>query len=155
MTLSLLGDAIVAALLVATIAYAAVLNRRLAVLRGDREKFEALIHQLTLSTQRAEAGIAGLKVVTEEMGKSLERKVEHAKNLRDDLAYMLERGGGIADRLEGTIRARRDDPKVDLSDRKREPRLKVDPAPRGADEPARNLGPSRAERELLRAIAGR
>ena len=61
MMLSLFGDAVVAVLLIATIGYAAVLNRRLSVLRGDRAKLEELIQGLTVAAQRAEAGIAGLK----------------------------------------------------------------------------------------------
>ncbi len=100
MMLSLFGDVVVAALLVTTIAYAAVLNRRLGVLRNDRDKFQELIQGLTVAAQRAEAGIAGLKLAAEDVGRRLEKKIEEGQGLRDDLSYMLERGGGVADRLE-------------------------------------------------------
>jgi hypothetical protein len=160
MMLSLFGDAIVAVLLVATISYAAVLNQRLAVLRGDRAKLEELVLGLTVAAQRAEAGIAGLKAAADDVGRGLERRIEQARSLRDDLGYMLERGGPIADRLEGTIRARRDEPKPEGTERKREPKL--DPAPRpeprvaaATDDAPRGHASSRAERELLRALAGR
>jgi hypothetical protein len=158
MMLSLVGDAVVALLLIATIGYAATLNRRLAVLRGDRAKLEELINGLGSAAQRAEAGIAGLKGAAEDIGRELERKIEAGKRLKDDLAYMAERGGGIADRLEGGLRARRDDPPPP-PERKREARAEL---PRdetklaaSAPEPTRGLAPSRAERELLRALAGR
>jgi hypothetical protein len=161
MMLSLFGDAVVALLLIATISYAAVLNQRLAVLRNDRAKLEELVNGLTAAAQRAESGIAGLKEASEDHGQRLAKKIEDARTLRDDLTYLLERGGSIADRLEGTIRAKRDgakpepkrEPKPEPAQRA-EPRLSVGAAP--ADEgAARGLAPSRAERELLRALSGR
>jgi hypothetical protein len=163
MMLSLFGDAVVALLLVATIGYAAVLNRRLGVLRGDRAKLEELVQGLTVAAQRAEAGIHGLKAAAEDGGKRLESTIGEAQSLRDDLTYLLERGASIADRLEGTIRARRDGAKPEPYERKREakldppqrvqPRLGMAPAEEGGAP--RALAPSRAERDLLRALAGR
>lgn len=168
MMLSLFGDAIVAVLLVATISYAAVLNQRLAVLRGDRVKLEELVLGLTVAAQRAEAGIGQLRAAAEDVGRGLERRIEQARSLRDDLGYMLERGGPVADRLEGTIRARRDETKTEVkpdhktegTERKREPKLDTGARaePRiaaAADDAARGPAPSRAERQLLRALAGR
>jgi len=159
MMLSLFGDIVVAALLVTTIAYAAVLNRRLGVLRNDRDKFQELIQSLTVAAQRAEAGIAGLKLAAEDVGRRLEKKIEEGQGLRDDLSYMLERGGGVADRLEGTIRARREAATPEAApERKREP--KAEPPPRAPVRVEPKIAveaatPSRAERELLRALGGR
>ncbi len=70
---------------------------------------------------------------------------------------MLERGGGIADRLEGTIRARRENATPETTgERKREPKIDLVPrAPVAEPKPAadvaaaRAAAPSRAERELL------
>ncbi|HUK60763.1 MAG TPA: DUF6468 domain-containing protein [Stellaceae bacterium] len=160
MMLSLFGDAVVCLLLIVTISYAAILNRRLSVLRGDRAKLEALVAGLTVAAQRAEAGIAGLREASEDSGRRLEKQIELGKTLRDDLHYMLERGGQIADRLEGTIRARRDVARPDPADKKREPKLETPPRaePRAAAPEAgaaRTVAPSRAERELLRALASR
>jgi hypothetical protein len=160
MMLSLFGDAVVALLLIATISYAAVLNQRLSVLRNDRVKLEELVNGLTAAAQRAESGIAGLKEASEDHGQRLAKKIDDARALRDDLTYLVERGGNLADRLEGTIRARRDapkpepkrEPKPELPSRS-EPRLNI---PAAADDGAgRGLVQSRAERELLRALAGR
>lgn len=163
MMLSLFGDAVVAVLLIATISYAAVLNARLGVLRGDRAKLEELVQGLTVAAGRAEAGIAALKAAADDVGRRLEKKTEEGRGLRDDLTYMIERGVAIADRLEGGIRARREDAMLDAAtERKREP--KIDLAPRaahtaeaktdGAGAP-RASAPSRAERELMRALSGR
>jgi len=159
MMLSLFGDVVVAVLLIATISYAAVLNARLGVLRGDRAKLEELVRGLTVAADRAEAGIAALRAAAEDVGRRLEKKTEEGRGLRDDLTYMIERGVAIADRLEGGIRARREDAAPEPpTERKREP--KIDMAPRAAaeakpDAAARPAAPSRAERELMRALSGR
>ena len=157
MMLSLAGDGIVAVLLIATIGYAAVLNRRLALLRGDRAKIDEMIQALSGAAQRAEAGIAALKEGAAEMGQELERTIANARRLKDDLAYMVERGGAMADRLEGNIRARRDE--VPPPERKREPNneapARAEPKLTTPAADQRAMGPSRAERELLRALAGR
>ena len=163
MMLSLVGDGVVAVLLIATISYAAVLNRRLGVLRGDRAKLEALIQSLSVAAARAEVGIAGLKTAAEDVGRQLDKKTEEGRGLRDDLAYLLERGHGVADRLEDTIRARRDAGAPASSERKRdgrpEPALRAvpnaDTRSAGEDGRAPSPIPSRAERELLKALGGR
>ena len=159
MTPTLICDITVAFLLIATIGYVAVLNRRLGVLREDRAKLEELIKGLNIASSNAQAGIAGLRQATEEVGRDLEKELAAGRSLSDDLHYLIERGGSTADRLEGTIRARREDG----------PRVTEMPAPRASaggkvaqlhaapDSPAqeRPAQISRAERELLRALGGR
>jgi hypothetical protein len=113
MSLSVAVDLVVAILLVATIFYAIKLNRRLGILRGDRAELQSLVQNLAVASQHAEAGIAALKVAAEDIGRRLEKKVEEALSLREDLAYMIDGGSVVADRLEGTIRARRDESKVE------------------------------------------
>ncbi len=191
MMFSVFADAIVAVLLIATISYAAVLNRRLGLLRADRAKLEELVNGLTVATQRAEMAVGQLKSVATESGRDLERRTEQAQSLRDDLSYMVERGGTIADRLETGIRARREEPRPDVAPRPRpraepksEPGLRAEPTvasradipdPHPDPRPQPRLRPvskppveleemfeprrpattpSRAERELLRALSG-
>jgi hypothetical protein len=158
MTPTLITDIAVAVLLIATIGYVAVLNRRLGVLREDKAKLEELIKGLNAASTNAQAGIAGLRQATEEVGRDLEKQLTTGRSLRDDLHYLIERGGSVADRLEGTIRARREEA----------PRVTETPAPRasatgkvaqlhaGVDEQEpRTNQISRAERDLLRALGGR
>jgi hypothetical protein len=113
MMLSFAGDAIVALLLIATIGYSVVLNRRLGSVRSDREKFEVLVRNLNTASHRAEAAVGNLRVTADELSRRLEKKVEEARALSDDLTYMIERGGGIADKLANQIRAGRDGLKPD------------------------------------------
>jgi Domain of unknown function (DUF6468) len=174
MTLPLAGDIVVAILLVVTIVYAAMLNRRLASLRRDKMELQALIPTLGMASHGAEAAVAALKSANEDFGRQLATKVERAQGLRDDLAYMIERGNTLADRLEGGIRAGRDLPATVTPARKPEPRpVKVEAravsvagartsnvaeahTDSDADERQTDSSlPSRTERDLLRALAGR
>jgi hypothetical protein len=158
MTPTLISDITVAFLLITTIGYVAVLNRRLGVLRDDKAKLEELIKGLNAASINAQAGIAGLRQATEEVGRDLEKELVAGRSLRDDLHSLIERGGSVADRLEGTIRARREEA----------PRVAEMPGPRASaggkvaqlraapdeQQPPPNQI-SRAERELLRALGGR
>lgn len=106
MTLSLFLDVIVCFLLVATIIYAAMLNRRLMAFRSNRAEMETMIRTFSDACARAEAGTRSLRSATEEATR-LQAYLERSQNLRDDLAYLLERGGSLADRLEGGVRVAR------------------------------------------------
>jgi Domain of unknown function (DUF6468) len=112
--LSFAGDAIVALLLIATIGYSIVLNRRLTAVRSDREKFEVLVRNLNAASQRAEGAVTNLRVTADDLSRRLEKKVEEARALADDLTYMIERGDSIADKLANQIRAGRDALKPDF-----------------------------------------
>jgi cell division septum initiation protein DivIVA len=103
-------DVIVAALLVFTIAYAVVLNKRLAALRKDREALEKLASDFAAATARAENGIKRLKDTSAEASAAVKKNLGDARELRDDLAYLVERGETAADRLEASVRAARDLP---------------------------------------------
>jgi hypothetical protein len=66
MTLSLFLDVVVCFLLVATIVYAAMLNRRLMAFRSNRNEMEAMIRAFSDACARAEAGTRSLRTATEE-----------------------------------------------------------------------------------------
>ena len=108
MMLSFWTDAVVAVLLVATIGYSVLLNRRLSVIRSDRDKFEDLIRNLGTASQRAEAVVAKMRGSAEDLSQRLDKKIDEARGLSDDLVYMIERGGAIADKMAGLIRNGRD-----------------------------------------------
>ena len=159
MTLTLALDIVVAVLLLATIAYAMVLSRRLGALRDDKAQLQALVKSLDDSSRRAEAGIAALKTAADEIGRGLQEKVERGQALRTDLTYILEMGGTLADRLEGAIRAGRDGAKSVPAASDEAPASACRREPVGAAEPddrPRVTGfPSRAERLLRRALEAR
>jgi hypothetical protein len=178
MIFSVLMDLVVAGLLVAAIVYCVLLNRRLGALRADKGKLEEAIHGLHQVSLRAESGVAALRGAAEDIGRQLQEKIELAQSLREDLAYMIDRSGGVADRLEGAIRANRQATPApapqaapEASDPRQAEKKRRDPVPPAVTKPAapepapaadknaaaaRVAGfPSRAERELRRALDGR
>lgn len=104
---SLLLDGVLAALLIATIVYAAMLDRRLRTLRQSRDELQALLTNFTAATTEAQAGMASLRETTQTAAKDLKGELERAKALREDLAFLMERGDELADRLEGGVGAAR------------------------------------------------
>jgi hypothetical protein len=107
MTTGMILDVVVILLLVPTIVYAVILNRKLAALRRSREELSKVVNSFNEATMRAEAGIPKLKKATTEANHTLKDRVEKAQTLRDDLAFMIERAEELAGRLEGAVRAAR------------------------------------------------
>ena len=166
--MSLMLDALVAALLAATIVYAAILNRKLSRLRADRAALEAQIARFVECTQRAEASIKHLKAVSDEAGRSLQQPIDRAMAVRDELVFMIERGDSLSEKLSGRISAAREPRAPDASDmsaamprRDRNPRQAAPAQDRGAQDRGASsenendedgAGRSKAERDLLRAL---
>lgn len=105
--IGLAADAVVAVLLVATIAYAVVLNRKLAALRGTKAELETVASRLIESTEKAEGGIESLKDHALDSGETLQQKVDSAQGLVDDLQFLIEKGNGLAGRLDDLVGAAR------------------------------------------------
>ncbi|PPR65097.1 MAG: hypothetical protein CFH10_00010 [Alphaproteobacteria bacterium MarineAlpha4_Bin2] len=108
--LTLVLEIIGATLLMVMIVYAVRLNRRLSTLQEDKAEFERLLANFTESTSRAETSIARLKISATDTAQSLQESVTRAQALRDDLAFMFDRGDELANRLEGAIREARLEP---------------------------------------------
>ncbi len=154
LSFSLILDILIAVLLVATIGYAVALNRRLSLLRKDKDELEALTRKFADATTKADASIQNLKGSTESVAKELQKGLDKAEALRDDLSFLIDRGGSIADRLENGVRgARKEGAPVAKAEVPREtPRAKE--PPRRVPDPSEE-GPdarSKAEQELLKAL---
>lgn len=102
MTAGLVLDLLIAGLLAAAVAYGAVLNRRLGRLRRDGAELKTVIGDLDAVVERAEAGIAALKAARGPVeARPLQGTAEgQARELTDDLRFLIERGEAVADRLE-------------------------------------------------------
>ena len=167
MPYSLIVDVIVLGLLVVMIPYIVRLNKRLGMLRRDKAQLEKLATTFTESTRRADESLGGLKASAETM----QRKLDSAQALHDDLAFLLERGEKTADRLEEIIRlSRPDTPLAPSAGEETQPVQPTRPAetmkrapmmasPQPSEQPSQQTGEngegslrSEAERELLKAI---
>jgi hypothetical protein len=100
--LVLLLDAVIAVLLLATIVYAAILHRKLSVLRDSRQQMEQLVGRFTEANATAEKVLAEIRQAAGESGQALQSSIERGNALADDLMFLVERAGGLAKRLEGT-----------------------------------------------------
>ena len=103
MTWTVALDLLMAVLLATSIATTIVFSRRLNSMRADRAELEKLTQHFREATDRADHGVLGLKTSAQ----SLQERIEAARGLADDLQFLIERGGGIADRLEAEVRAAR------------------------------------------------
>ncbi|MEQ8332937.1 DUF6468 domain-containing protein [Nisaea sp.] len=105
-TLPLVLDGFLVLLLLATIVYAMILNRKLNRLRGNHDEMEVFVDKLNVACARAEAATAGLRNAGEN-GKAVFREsASKAEALRDELAFLVERADIVSSRLasvsEGT-----------------------------------------------------
>ncbi len=142
-------DIIVALLLAATIFYSVVLNRRLSALRSHRAELEALIIAFNDSCTRAEAGVRSLRTATEEAAR-LQQYLQRSQSIRDDLAFLVDRGAPLADRLEGGVRTARAE-----APRSAAPRASVTQAPPPVEvEEAVQTRPAPVSRLAERAARG-
>jgi ABC-type transporter Mla subunit MlaD len=160
MPYTLIIDIAVAVLLVVTISYAMVLNKRLNRLRKDKKDLENLARTFGESTQRAEENLNQLRTVAQ----ALDIQMQRAQTLRDDISFLADRGGSTADRLEELVREARDGlgvvPKpASATSAAGQPRKAPEIAPKrdvkddGKREGNSGIEPrSDAERELLRAL---
>ncbi len=144
---SLVLDILVAILLVATICYAIVLNRKLENLRRGKEEMEKLAASFGEATMRADGNIGKLK----ETARELQNGIEKAQALHDDLTFLIERGDKVADHLEETVRfARKESGYTPRNPIGRNTDTKDDHKDTIADK--QDKASSDAERELLKAL---
>ena len=95
-------------LLATTLFHALRLERALGVLKRDRSALEALVADFNASTRQAEQGIERLRAAADGAGRQIAKQVDAAGPLQDDLAFLVERGERLADRLDVLVRAGRD-----------------------------------------------
>jgi hypothetical protein len=132
-------ETVLVLLLAATLFHAIRLERALGVLKRDRAALEELVEGFNASTRQAESGIERLRTAADGAGRQIARQVEAGITLKDDLAFLAERGERLADKLEALVRAARP-----LAAESRTALPEAEPA-----------GPrlrSQAERELMKAL---
>tara|TARA_R110002012_G_scaffold41259_9_gene113070 strand:- start:2549 stop:3100 length:552 start_codon:yes stop_codon:yes gene_type:complete len=105
-TLPLILDGFLILLLLATIVYAMILNRKLNRLRGNHEEMDVFVDKLNVACARAEAATAGLRNAGESGKSVFKESASKAEALRDELAFLVERADIVSGRLasvsEGT-----------------------------------------------------
>ena len=130
MSVELLVNIIVILLLIPTIIFALLLNRRLEILRNSRADLGRLIEAFNDATTRAEAGIPRLKQAADSAGAQLKDQIARAQTLHDDIAFMLERAESVVSKLDSAVA--RPPVREPRRDRPAEPREEQKPRPRRA-----------------------
>lgn len=97
--LGIMLEIIVCLFLAATIAYCAMLDRRLRAMRSGQDGLRDLVRDLNIATQRAVSAIDGLKQASNATNDELGERVRSARALADELGLMLQAGNSIAERL--------------------------------------------------------
>lgn len=143
MTLLVTLDAVVAALLIATIGFCIVLNRRLGALRRNEAELKQMLAKFGEVANQAEAGIARLREAGTGAANELRERIGEAKALRDDLAFVTERSDRIAADLGRKLSASRP---------AQAPAAAPAPAPAPRVMTAASRAMSKVERELLAVL---
>jgi hypothetical protein len=92
-------ESLVAVLLLVTIGYCTLLNRRLKRLKADEQSMRAMIAELITATEIAERAIGGLKVTVRECDENLGAQLTAGTMLSAKLAKQVSAGEAILNRL--------------------------------------------------------
>jgi Domain of unknown function (DUF6468) len=97
--IGLVIESLVAVLLMLTIGYCILLNRRLRALKADEQSLKATISELITATEIAERAIGGLKLTVRDCDQNLGERLRTAERFSADLAAQLDAGEKILDRI--------------------------------------------------------
>ena len=89
---SLMIESMVALLLLLTIGYCAVLNRRLKRLKGDEQALKGTISELITATEIAGRAVAGLKATANECDQTLGERMRAAERFSTGMERQLKAG---------------------------------------------------------------
>jgi hypothetical protein len=104
-------ECLVAILLMLTVGYCMMLNRRLKLLKADEHSLRATISELITATEIAERAIAGLKITVRECDIGLGDRLGRAERLSSELDREVAAGKEVLSRLSQIVAAgRRQEP---------------------------------------------
>jgi hypothetical protein len=132
-------ESLVAILLMLTIGYCMLLNRRLKRLKADEHSLKATIAELITATEIAERAIGGLKHTVRDVNENLGSQLTAATEMTSQLKKQLSECDGVVRRLS----------KITLAARPASAAVAPEPAP----EPAPVLAPAPAPIPSAKAVA--
>jgi hypothetical protein len=100
-------ELVVAALLVVTIGYCMLLNKRLQRLRADEHSLKAVIGELVTATEIAERAIGGLKLAVRDVNENLGTRIASAAQMAEHLKRQLAEADNVVLRLSKIAMAAR------------------------------------------------
>ena len=100
-------ESLVAVLLLLTIGYCILLNKRLQRLKADEHSLKAVIGELITATEIAERAIGGLKHTVRDVNEHLGSQLAAANQMSEHLKHQLAEGDGVIRRLSKIVLAAR------------------------------------------------
>jgi hypothetical protein len=97
--LGMMIESLVALLLMLTVGYCMLLNRRLKLLKADEHALRATISELITATEIAERAIAGLKATMRDGEQVLSARLDRSGQLSADIERQLKAGEELLARL--------------------------------------------------------
>ena len=107
LSLGFVVEGLVTVLLVLTIGYCVVLNRRLKGLHADEEVLKATISELLTATEIAERAIVGLKATASECDRTLSERFVEAERVSAVIEDRLADGEAVLKRISEIAQAAR------------------------------------------------
>jgi chromosome segregation ATPase len=92
-------ESLVAVLLIMTIGYCMLLNKRLKRLKADEQSLKATIGELITATEIAERAIGGLKHTVRDVNENLGNQIVAATEMSRQLSKQLAEGDAVMRRL--------------------------------------------------------
>jgi uncharacterized protein DUF6468 len=106
MPISLIVEILLSLLLLATLGYCALLERRLSALRSGQDGLKETIGELNGAIANAGSSMRLLKAAAAGASETLDERLSRARSLADELSLLMISGERIADRIErGTPKA--------------------------------------------------
>jgi len=100
-------ESVVSVLLLLTIGYCMLLNKRLQRLRADEQTLKATISELITATEIAERAIAGLKLTVRDCDKTLGERLRTAERFVAEIDRQVGAGEDVLHRLLQIVTAAR------------------------------------------------
>lgn len=104
---NLLLNLLIIGLLMTTITYCWMLNRRIKIIQDSKSELSQLLQYFDESTTRASESIIALQSASKKIGENIQARIEKANFLMEDLAFMVEKGNRLANQLEASFAVNR------------------------------------------------
>lgn len=109
---NVLLNILLVALLMATIGYCYVLNRRIRILQDSRSELATLLKQFDDSTVKASETIVAMQTASKKIGDNIQLRIDKANYLLDDLSYAIEKASRLTSQIEASFAVNRARDKV-------------------------------------------
>lgn len=105
--LNILLNLLISVLLVATISYCFVLNKRIKILQDGKSELANLLKYFDESTVRASESIVALQTASKKIGENIQMRIDKVNYLMEDLSFLIEKGNRLANQLDANFAVNR------------------------------------------------